>query len=1000
MKRTVNAYHLLLMVFVASGFAGLVYESVWAQYLKLFLGHAAYAQTMVLCIFMGGLALGAWLASRYARSIRHPLLAYAVIEVLIGFFGLAFHGVFTRTMDFHYQQLLPLTSDPLAVTAIKGVIAILLIGPQTVLLGATFPLMTTGVLRALPQASGRSIAMLYFSNSIGAASGVLASVFFFIPRSGLPGAILTAGLINILVGLAVWVIVRQGAMRETVHDFTHREAETPGAASARPRLAPWLVLAAAAFTGMASFIYEVVWIRMLSLVLGASTHSFELMLSAFITGLALGSLAIRRWVDRIEHPYRVLGYIQILMGLSALGSLWVYSESFHWMATLLQGLARTEQGYTMFLLTSHAICFAIMLPATFMAGMTLPLITNGLLRDGYGERSVGSVYAVNTLGSIAGVVLAIHMLIPLTGLKSALIMGGGLDILLGLGLLALTAARPYVLRVASATVASAAAVTVTSLWVVLDPHKLYSGVYRYRVATLPSTSDFLYASDGKTASISLMRAANGTRVLATNGKPDASLRPLTMDATTDEVTQILAGSIGMAFHPQARSAANIGLGSGLTTQTLLRNPRLQVVDTIEIEEKVVEATQLLRDRVDGVFSDRRSRVIIDDAKSYFAANRSRYDIIIAEPSNPWVSGVASLFTAEFYHRMRDHLTERGVFVQWLQVYEIDHEAVASVMLALGRAFPNYVVYTTNDLDLLVVAWKSGEVREPDPAVLKWPELQGDLRRSRVEGIQDLEARRIGGKAIMEPLFRSYTVPENSDYFPYLEHRASPARFQEKSANGFKLLATAGIPLSEILESRVPGHEATHLAENKFVDRAAGTLNAVAVHRYLTGATSVEGVLLSTREHLAVLDNYCRGGKLFTQEEALVALVNISDSTTPFLSREEARRSLLPYLRESCAGRLSGAGNLTRELIIKLIERDISGMRTAGERLLEGLDEKSNRRLWGLALDSAMVGAIAGGTPAHAQTLWRRYGRRVQTGGGIPIENRLMLALAEVRTRQR
>ena len=999
MKKSMRACTVLLVIFALSGFSGLIYESVWAQYLKLFLGHAAYAQTMVLCIFMGGLALGAALAARYTRRISHPLLAYAAIEAAIGLLGLVFHAGFTRIVEFHYESLLPLTTSPWAAAGVKGFIALLLIGPQTVLLGATFPLMTCGVLRAMPESSGQKISMLYFANSIGAAVGVLASAFVLIPWSGLPGTILSAGLMNIAVGLAVWLMVRRGAIPEGKGVFVEApDSASPATFHRRPTT--WMLLGVAAFTGMASFIYEVVWIRMLSLVLGASTHSFELMLSAFITGLALGSLAIRRRIDRFSDPYRVLGYIQIVMGVFALGSLWVYSASFSWMAAILQSLALTDPGYTLFLLASHGICFLVMLPATFMAGMTLPLITYGLLRGGYGERALGAVYSVNTLGSIAGVLIALHLAIPLSGLKASLIMGAGLDVALGIALLALTAAGIAALRPAVAAVAAVAGVVTTALAVTLEPHKLYSGVYRYRHTALDSDTRFLYAADGKTASISLHMRPDGMRVLSTNGKPDASLTPLSARATPDEITMILAAALGMAFHPEARSAANIGLGSGLTTQTLLRNRSLEVVDTIEIEQKMVDAARLLKDRVGDVFTDRRSRIIVDDAKSFFAAQRARYDIIIAEPSNPWVSGVASLFTAEFYHRILDYLSDRGVFVQWLQLYEIDHEAIASVMLALGRAFSNYTIYTTNDGDLLVVAWKSADAREPDPRVLRWPDLRADLERISVNGIQDVEARRIGAKAAMEPLFRSYPVPQNSDYFPYLEDRAARARFRGLNASGYKALSVANLPLMEMLERRKVAYSDTLVSENPRTDRAAGMRNAVAAFRYLSGEKAPAGLVADTRGDLSILANYCEGGHLFSARDALVAVIGVSASISAFLTHEEARRALAPLLKGKCLAQMGGVASTVAQLLDAIIERDGAQMRAVADQLLGQLPDDADMRIFAFAVDAAMLGAIASQDPAHAQKIWQRHGKKVQAGRSIPIENRLLMSVADVRMRAR
>jgi len=1001
MNRSAHTLYLLLVAFVASGFAGLIYESVWAQYLKLFLGHAAYAQTMVLCIFMGGLALGAWLAARYTQKIRHPLLVYAVIEAAIGVMALIFHSGFTRVVEFHYQTLLPLTSDPFAATAVKGILGLLLIGPQTVLLGATFPLMTAGVLRSMPGGSGHNISVLYFANSIGAAAGVLASAFLLIPRFGLPGTMLTAGLISILVGLAVWLVGRRENMRATAGaapDGTGAQGKPGDVAASWTALAPAVLLFIAAFTGLASFVYEIVWIRMLSLVLGASTHSFELMLSAFITGLALGSLAIRRRIDRILEPYRALGYIQIVMGLLALGSLWVYSESFRWMAAVMSAIAPSESGYSLFLLASHAICFAVMLPATFMAGMTLPLITHVLLRDRYGERAVGAVYSANTIGGIAGVAFAQHIAIPMLGLKSALIVGAGVDLLAGIALLALLPLGLKAIRPALATAMAVIGVVAATVGVNIDPLVANSGVYRYGRPTLSSDIKMLFYEDGKTASISLYLSDDGSRVLSTNGKPDGRMSLYAKEPSGDDVTTTLLGAMGMAFHPEARSAANIGLGTGVTTRTLLRNPRLQQVHSVEIEQKVVDALQLMRDEVDSVFTDSRSRIVVDDAKTFFAARRARYDIVVAEPSNPWVSGVASLFTVEFYRRMLDHMTERGVFVQWLQGYEIDMESVSSVMRALGAAFPSYVVYSTNGVDLLVVAWKDQATREPDAGVLDWPELKNDWRRVGVDSVQDLEARRIGGKEVLHPLFRSYPVPENSDYFPYLDDRAARARFLKLHADGLNVIRTSVVPLVEMLEGRKQHGSETRIARAAFVHRAVAMKDAVATLHVLRGEARLDGLLRDTKSALAIVSSYCDNENIFEEKEALNAFIGVAGSFVPYLTRDESRLGL-SSLQGKCLSRMGAFALAVTDLVKGIIEHDGKVMQEQGEALLKRLPQDSDRKLWQLALNAAMLGAVVQGEHRHADALWQQYGFRIQKGNVIPVENRLMLAVAAVRMKE-
>lgn len=285
----------LLAVFTLSGFTGLIYESIWSHYLKIFLGHAAYAQTLVLAIFMGGMAIGAWLVGRRSARVRRLLLAYAVAELLIGLLGLAFHPVFEGFLNWSFATAIPSLPSPGAIQVYKWAAGACLILPQSVLLGMTFPMISGGLIRLARHRSGELLALLYFTNCLGAAFGVLASGFYLIGRVGLPGTLMTAGLLNILLALCVWALAKEGA--EPAPQVAQESQPVPS------RRRAWLV-AAAFLTGVAAFLYELAWIRMLSLALGSSTHSFELMLAAFIFGLAFGGLWIRRRIDRLEDPLR------------------------------------------------------------------------------------------------------------------------------------------------------------------------------------------------------------------------------------------------------------------------------------------------------------------------------------------------------------------------------------------------------------------------------------------------------------------------------------------------------------------------------------------------------------------------------------------------------------------------------------------------------------------------------------------------------------------------
>ena len=293
--------------------------------------------------------------------------------------------------------------------------------------------MSAGVLRRVPSAPGARSSLLYFANSLGAAAGVLRRRLRAARLVGLPGTLLAAACVNL-------VVARRGARRRAQlagARTTPRPAPSrppvPTATPRRPRC-PLVALAAHAAprrgfgTAVASFIYEIAWIRMLSLVLGSATHSFELMLSAFILGLALGAFWIRRRADRVRRLRCARSaLVQMVMGALALATLPVYLQSFHWMARFMAALRRNDRGLPRVHVARYVICLAVMLPATFCAGMTLPLITRMLLRGGSGERAIGAVYAVNTLGSIVGAALAALVLMPLLGLKWLLVAGAAVD---------------------------------------------------------------------------------------------------------------------------------------------------------------------------------------------------------------------------------------------------------------------------------------------------------------------------------------------------------------------------------------------------------------------------------------------------------------------------------------------------------------------------------------------------------------------------------------------
>ncbi len=804
----------LTWLFFLSGAAGLIYESIWARYLGLFAGHDAYGQIIVLIIFLGGMSLGAAAVSRFTTRIASPLIGYALVELLVGGIGFWFHDLYLSVTEHAYLALYPAVAGTWKLAAVKWGIAGGLILPQSVLLGATFPLMTAGAIRLSRLPSGRILGQLYFANSLGAAIGVLGAGFYLVGRVGLPGTLRVAAGLNLLVGLATLAVAALVRRRQLPAE---PQVLTPPAAvgGALPRGGAglrWLLLTVTFWTAVASFIYEIDWIRMLSLVLGSATHSFELMLSAFILGLALGSLWIRSRADRITDPLRALGIIQWLMGLLALATLPIYAQSFTWTSRLLQMFASTDPGYSGYTVSRYLICLAVMFPATFLAGMTLPLITRTLMASGDGERAVGAVYAVNTLGSIVGVALGGLVLLPWIGLKAMLLVGATLD--MGLGVFLLFRGHAAGRRLGFALAAATALVVLGgSQFIQLHKGVLVSGVYRRGRPGVPDNTVVFYR-DGRTATVSAVRVPDAAMIyIATNGKSDASLTrdwfvpcyetsqrvPLGGDAAT----QTLSALIALAHAPGARTAAVVGHGSGITSHHLLASQRLARLTTIEIEPEMIAGSRVFYPYNRRVFDDSRSELIIDDAKSYFASQQKRYDLIVSEPSNPWVSGVSGLFTTEFYARIRRYLSEDGVFAQWLHLYELDDELALRVLAAIHRTFPTYEIFLTTASDMLIIAGNRPQLREPDWSVFSLPGIQQDLCRFVPMTPAALEATRLAGRGLLAPLLDS-VVPPNSDFHPALDVGAERRRYLGRNATGLQGLSTERFSIAGLLEGRRRG----------------------------------------------------------------------------------------------------------------------------------------------------------------------------------------------------
>ncbi|MBK9347181.1 MAG: fused MFS/spermidine synthase [Burkholderiales bacterium] len=1010
----------LLAIFVLSGFAGLIYQSIWSHYLGLFLGHAAYAQALVLAIFMGGMALGAAWVGHAGQRWRNLVRAYALIEAIIGCLGLLFHGIFTGVAALSYDWLIPALGAPWAIDVARWTVAALLILPQTILLGMTFPLMSGGLMRRYPARAGRLLGGLYFTNSIGAAIGALVAVFILLPWVGLPGAMGVAGILNFGVAALAWWLAREpepepehainlaagttttSSTASTTNGATGSATGTnPAALKALPEQRLLhnpllrLVLFGTALSGAASFVYEIVWIRLLSMAVGSTLHAFELMLASFILGIALGGLWVRNHADATASPLRLVGWMQLGMGVAALASLAVYANAFGWVGALIDALAKTDGGYALFNAGTAAIAIAIMLPAAFFAGTTLPLFTVALLRQNLGERAIGRVYAWNTVGAIGGIFAAIHYLIPTHGLKWALCAAAVVDIGIGLVLLRPQTQHHRSMAAFAAAVGMAALALLVAVQVPFDPMTLASGVYRNGNSLIDPDDRMRFYRDGKTASISVIEAPEGDVIIATNGKPDAALMLGKNPPTNDEPTMMLAAALPLSMQAAPQRVGVIGFGSGLTTHTLLGDTRLARVDTIEIEEAMVQGARVFGHRVARAYTDPRSHIVIDDAKAYFSGQQAQYDIIISEPSNPWVSGVSALFSKEFYQFVPRHLNANGLFVQWVQLYETNDALVGSILKTLTPAFADYAAWASNSGDLLIVASPKGQVPKIDFTRLqRSPALQQELAAIGITSPAILQFRQVANAAMLRGLSKIHPSPAaNSDFYPTLGLQAPQARFKGLSAESVMMLPYLHGELLQALGVRTPLSAATPPSHLEHFPAEGATWRARVLAAQLRGDSRA---LVPMVVVLKALAGACDAPLPQTSLHLLPAkMVEMAELTIPFLPPQELQGVWIQPQWPQCKHLPQGYAAALK-LLQARAQRDYAAMETLGRSWLHNPpDDPYLRRDFGpVALSGLLLSLAHAGRWQDVQHALETFGPSVPASDAQLFQRTLLHSMAQ------
>jgi spermidine synthase len=673
----------LLCAFFLTGATSLIFEVIWTRLLLLSLGTTPVAMGVVLAAFMGGMAMGAWTAGRGFVRRLPPVAVYAGLEAWIGVYALATPWLF-RVID----------GAPPAGQLALGVAALL---PATVAMGTSLPLLVRALDGRHPGESPRatSVGWLYAVNTAGGVTGPLLAVFFLFPQAGLSRTLTFAVVANLVVSAAVWLTRHQWdtAPSDPSSGEATVEAHTPGSPPSSARS----LFALLAVSGGTAMLYEVAWTRTLSMVYGSSVYGVSITLSTFLAGIALGSWAAAAWLRR--RVVTKVTAISLLAGSSCAAFLSLHVGGR--LPVLFLDLFRwSEGGATAIYLAQFLLAAALMLPSTFCLGALLPVVISlaPKRRGEGGHTMVSSLYAANLSGSAVGALTASGLLVAGVGLSTSLQTG----VLLALGLSLVLLIRLPVPRPGLV----GATVLAVMLILALDggarrltlSFGLYHGAEGYAtnddqgLRDLLASHELLFYRDGPTASVAVQQV-DRYLLMKINGKTDAS------NGAGDIETQTLLGHLPLMAAGRIDRVAVVGFGSGMTAGAVLAHP-VREVDAFEIEPAVVEASAYF-DEINGrPLDDPRLRLVMGDARSELRRQEAPYDVIISEPSNPWITGVANLFTQDFFELAASRLATDGVFAQWFHLYGMSEDAAREVVATFRHVFPHVVAFKDRDLILL------------------------------------------------------------------------------------------------------------------------------------------------------------------------------------------------------------------------------------------------------------------------------------------------------------
>jgi len=829
------ALRALVPLFLVSGGTSLVYETVWARQLHLVFGTSQLAICTVLAAFMLGLALGAWLAGRLARRARRPLLVYGLLEAFIGVYALAFPSLVSAVEPIYLGFARAFEPGPQLFGVFQLLILGLLLLPPTVCMGATLPLLCRFATVGTEQ-PGRQVGRLYGANTLGAVLGTGIAGFVLLPQVGLAATTMSAVVANwILAAVAIGLALRCGVV--DTDDARDREVASK---SQSPSAIPRALLVVAVLAGFSSLLYEVAWFRLMVLVLGGSAYAFSIMLLAFLLGIGLGGWFGGAAADRAFRAggaRRVivhLAYMQMGVGLLSYVAMFVYPElpfAFLWL------FRHFQQAPMIFWCGKLVLAVLIMLPPALLMGAAFPFLVRAAGRSITGiARPVGQFYALNTIGAVLGAFAGGVLLLPVLHVRGSILAAVSCNLIAAFVVITATRnpAEPSErIRIARWAAACALGLAVIQIapppW---NPLVMNSGAYKYAsrlpeatrehlLATIDS-AELLYYEEGPSSVVTVRRNRITNNIsLVHNGKVDAS-------SIGDRETQIMLAQAPFLCRPQAERVLVIGLASGITAGSVTLHDAPRTIDIVEIEPAVLAASRFFDHVNHRPLDDPRVRVRINDARNHLQlSSDGAYDMVISEPSNPWLSGAANLFTHEFFELGKRKMSPGGVWTQWLQLYGMQVDDLRSVLATFESVYQHVNVFLVDNVDLILLG--SDEPLEMTAAnaaeIFNRPGLRDDLGQVGVRSASDFLARFLFDENGIRQL--ATRVGLNTDDNMRIEYSA-PLHLHDstKMANLLLLFSATEVPFSAFETVRGVAALAESYIELDQRDRALATLRTL------------------------------------------------------------------------------------------------------------------------------------------------------------------------------